>query len=125
TEKVKIYIKGLDKAVDQTGKMPSNFKVELFTLKQKFSGLVKQIEGSPSRNEIGERNPPSIASHFSVAYRGLSTTYGPTTNHIYSMNLANEMLLEIESKIQGFTKEVQEFSKKLEDAGAPVILGDL
>jgi photosystem II stability/assembly factor-like uncharacterized protein len=125
TEKVKIYIKGLDKAVDQTEKMPSNFKVELFTLKQKFSGLVKQIEGSPSKNEIGERNPPSIASHFSVAYRGLSTTYGPTKNHIQSMSLANEMLLEIESKVQALKREVQEFSKKLEDAGAPVILGDL
>jgi hypothetical protein len=41
------------------------------------------------------------------------------------MNLANEMLLDIESKVQAFIKEVQAFSKKLEDAGAPVILGDL
>ena len=70
-EKVETYMKGLNKAVDQTNQMPSNFKAELVSLENKLSSLSKQIEGSPSRNEIGERNPPSISNHFSVAFRGL------------------------------------------------------
>ena len=118
-------MKGLNKAVDQTNQMPSNFKAELVTLENKFSSLSKQIEGSPSRNEIGERNPPSISNHFSVAFRGLSTTYGPTKNHTNSMNLAKEMLSDIQPELDSFIQEVQAFAKKLENAGAPMILGSL
>ncbi|MAJ37239.1 MAG: glycosyl hydrolase [Flavobacteriaceae bacterium] len=124
-EKVETYMKGLNKAVDQTNQMPSNFKAELVTLENKFSSLSKQIEGSPSRNEIGERNPPSISNHFSVAFRGLSTTYGPTKNHTNSMNLAKEMLSDIQPELDSFIQEVQAFAKKLENAGAPMILGSL
>ena len=105
--------------------MPSAFKAELVSLENKLSSLSKQIEGSASRDEIGERNPPSISSHFSVAFRGLSTTYGPTKNHTNSMNLAKEMLAEIQPELESLIQEVQAYANKLEDAGAPVILGSL
>ena len=39
------------------------------------------------------------------------------------MNLAKEMLTDIQPELDSLIQEVQAFAKKLEDAGSPVIFG--
>ena len=68
-------------AVSKTPAAPSSFVKDLFKVEKDMTALMRKAEGSPAREEIGERNPPTIQNHMRAAYRGLSTTYGPTPLH--------------------------------------------
>jgi hypothetical protein len=84
-----------------------------------------KTEGSPARNEIGERNPPSIQTHFSTAYRGMTTTYGPTALHRRSLDIAKAMLAEIEPEVNRISDQmIPALAQKFKSAGAPYIKGE-
>ena len=84
-----------------------------------------KAEGSPARNEIGERNPPSIQSHFSAASRGLRTTYGPTALHRRSLDIARAMLAELAPEVNRIAdQEIPALAQKFKNAGAPYIKGE-
>ena len=118
-------IKGLKKAISNTPSSPSNFIKDLFSIEQKMSHLMQKAEGSQAREEIGERNPPTIQTHIRAAYRGTTTTYGPTGLHRKSLAIAKEMIAKLRPEIEQITKkDLPALSKKLKEAGAPYILGE-
>jgi hypothetical protein len=81
------------------------------------------VNGSPAKNEIGERNNPGVSNHLSVAYRGLSTTYGPTASHQQSLVIASNLMDELERVLQPIlTKILPELENELKEVGAPIIL---
>ncbi len=83
---------GLKMAVSKTPAAPASFVKDLFKVEKDMTALMRKAKGSPARDEIGERNPPTIQNHMRAAYRGLSTTYGPTPLHRKSLAIAKEML---------------------------------
>ena len=118
-------LKGLKKAIRKTPVTPASFIKDLFKVEKDMTALMRKAEGSPAREEIGERNPPTIQNHMRTAYRGLSTTYGPTPLHRKSLAIAKEMLEELRPEIDRISKTVlPDLSKKLKQAGAPYILGE-
>jgi len=118
-------LKGLKKAIRKTPVTPASFIKDLFKVEKDMTALMRKAEGSPAREEIGERNPPTIQNHMRTAYRGLSTTYGPTPLHRKSLAIAKEMLEELRPEIDRISKTVlPDLSKKLRQAGAPYILGE-
>ena len=118
-------LKGLKKAVSKTPVSPASFANDLFRVEKDMTALMRKAEGSPAREEIGERNPPTIQNHMRAAYRGLSTTYGPTPLHRKSLAIAKEMLEELRPEIERISKTVlPDLSKRLKQAGAPYIIGE-
>lgn len=123
-EQAETALNGFEKALDQTPSAPSGLAADVFELKQEIRDLKIRMEGSPARDEIGERNPPSIQSHFSMAYRGLSTTYGPTALHRRSLDIARSMMEKTRPEVNRIVDQmVPALAQKLKAAGAPYIKG--
>lgn len=118
-------LKGLKMAVSKTPAAPASFVKDLFKVEKDMTALMRKAEGSPARDEIGERNPPTIQNHMRAAYRGLSTTYGPTPLHRKSLAIAKEMLKELQPEIERISKTtLPDLSERFKQAGAPYILGE-
>ena len=102
----------------------SEYHKELVVLKNKLENFKKQFEGSSTKAEIGEKRPPTISTHISVAFRGLRTTYGPTKLHEQSLSIAESLYEKSIGEVENFTvKEVPALEAELKEAGAPYLIG--
>ena len=114
----------LKAALNNSNIVPGPINKEIQTLQKEAIAIKKSVEGSPSKDEIGERTPPSIQTHLRVAYRGMMSTYGPTPLHQKSMALGKKMTLEIESKVMSLQNDkIKPLEQKLKALGAPYIQG--
>ena len=111
-------------ALNNSNIAPGPINKEIQALQKEAIAIKKSVEGSPSKDEIGERTPPSIQTHLRVAYRGMMSTYGPTPLHQKSMALGKKMTLEIEAKIISLQNDkIKPLEQKLKTLGAPYIQG--
>jgi photosystem II stability/assembly factor-like uncharacterized protein len=114
----------LKAALNNSNIVPGPINKEIQALQKEAIAIKKSVEGSPSKDEIGERTPPSIQTHLRVAYRGMMSTYGPTPLHQKSMALGKKMTLEIESKVMNLQNDrIKPLEQKLKVLGAPYIQG--
>ena len=114
----------LKAALNNSNIVPGPINKEIQALQKEAIAIKKSVEGSPSKDEIGERTPPSIQTHLRVAYRGMMSTYGPTPLHQKSMALGKKMTLEIESKVMSLQNDkIKPLEQKLKALGAPYIQG--
>ena len=117
-------LKALKKAAAKTPLAPEAVAGELYAIEQALTALTIKAEGSPARDEIGERNPPSVQSHMRAAYRGITTTYGPTHLHRKSLRLAKTMLGDLRPEVERIAQQkLPALAAKLTAAGAPYIIG--
>ena len=117
-------LKALKKAAAKTPLAPEAVAGELYAIEQALTALTIKAEGSPARAEIGERNPPSVQSHMRAAYRGITTTYGPTPLHRKSLRLAKSMLGDLRPEVERIAQQkLPALAEKLTAAGAPYIIG--
>ena len=75
-DKAEKRLNALKKAAGRTQLSPDAFATEINAINKALFTLKQKAEGSSAREEVGERNPPSVRTHLRAAYRGLSTTYG-------------------------------------------------
>ncbi|WP_420459027.1 VPS10 domain-containing protein [Neolewinella sp.] len=114
----------METALQRAAIAPGTLSGKLYQLRQEFADLERRVNGSPSRNEIGERNPPAVSDHFSSGYRGLTTTYGPTGNHRQSLRIAADQLADLMPRIERMRDEtIPALQQELREAGAPYIIG--
>ena len=114
----------LKAALNNSNIVPGPINKEIQALQKEAIAIKKSVQGSPSKDEIGERTPPSIQTHLRVAYRGMMSTYGPTPLHQKSMALGKKMTLEIESKVMSLQNDkIKPLEQKLKALGAPYIQG--
>ena len=114
----------LKTALNNSNIVPGPINKEIQALQKEAIAIKKSVEGSPSKDEIGERTPPSIQTHLRVAYRGMMSTYGPTPLHQKSMALGKKMTLEIESEVISLQNDkIKPLEQKLKALGAPYIQG--
>jgi hypothetical protein len=115
----------MERALDKAPQFSSDLKTGLHDLKQKLNDISIELNGSPSKAEIGEKdlpNPNSGAFIGSVALS--SSTYGPTANHQAALKTAAKQLTKVQDVLKSIAeKEVPEFEKQLKDLGAPWIEG--
>ncbi len=97
---------------------------EMYEIRKKINQYDKMLNGNPIKEEIGERNDPTISNRLRVASRALSTTYGPTELHRESLKIARLELNEITPLVQQLDEEdMPALERKLQQAGAPYIEG--
>ncbi|MEL7161552.1 MAG: glycosyl hydrolase, partial [Bacteroidota bacterium] len=122
-DKLGDQIKAMEVALNQATVEPGALNEQLYALQDEVKELELQLEGSPSRDAVGEKAPPSVNDHFFAGYRGLSTTYGPTPNQRRSLGIAKDMVAEILPKIGALVDRLPGFQAQLREAGAPYIIG--
>ncbi len=117
-------VKAMQTALKRTAIAPGKMDEQLRSLHKVVHSLEIETSGSPSRDEVGEKNPPTIQTHLSVAMRGMSTTYGPTPLHQKSLNLAKKMLGKVKTTVKDInTNQIPAVEAALKAAGAPYIMG--
>tara|TARA_Y100000589_G_scaffold332039_1_gene388740 strand:+ start:9193 stop:12573 length:3381 start_codon:yes stop_codon:yes gene_type:complete len=133
TKKVKTYQHKFYKANDRLDSYKKNLKYidgkrgtltkEVYNLIDEMNSLKIEIGGSPSKAEIGEKDNVSIISRLYNAKGGwYPNSYGPTELHMNSFKMANTLFNKLKSKIDNYLEKVNNLGKKLEDAGAPILL---
>ena len=111
-------------ALERTATPFAEFAAELDSVSSAISQIKRRLDGSPARDEIGERNPPSYGTHDWTARRGLNTTYGPTAMHRSSLEKSRAIYSELAAEITRLNDEIlPEIEARLMQAGAPYIKG--
>ncbi|MEM6628987.1 MAG: glycosyl hydrolase [Bacteroidota bacterium] len=119
-DKVKAMEVALARADNAT---PALFE-QLHQVKSDLIAFETEVGGSPAKDEVGERNNPSIRSRMYTAMRGLSTTYGPTPNHMASLEIAQQEFAEMKPRLEKLANEaVPALEEAVKKAGAPWIEG--
>ncbi|MBB4080487.1 photosystem II stability/assembly factor-like uncharacterized protein [Lewinella aquimaris] len=117
-------LRAMETALSRAAIAPGALNGKLYSLRQELTELQYQINGSPSRAEIGEKNPPDISDFFSAGARGLSTTYGPTPNHRRSLGIAAGRLEKLLPDIERLRdRTIPALQRELREAGAPYLIG--
>ena len=117
-------INAIQTALSRSNIEPGQLDARVHDLKRKLMDLEEKMNGNQSKEEIGERNPPTLRSRFFVAYRGLSTTYGPTPLHRQSLAIAKKEFEGLNDQLNQLSnEEIPDLEKSLMGAGAPWIEG--
>ena len=96
---------------------------QVYELVNTMNVLKKEIGGSPSRAEVGEKDKVSLNSRLYNSKAGwYPNTYGPTQLNMQSFNIANELFNRLKPKLDTYLEKVKSVGKQLEDAGAPILL---
>ncbi|MGE0771982.1 MAG: glycosyl hydrolase [Cyclobacteriaceae bacterium] len=117
-------VNAMQRALARSENGDPNLVKQLYDLNKKLQDLEMQVNGNPAKEEVGERNPPSVQSRMFVGFRGLRTTYGPTEMHQQSVDLAVKQIGEIIPKVKVITDtDIPAAERALQAAGAPWIEG--
>lgn len=114
--------KALKVALSRSNIAPGPIEVQLASLDNEINAINK-LSGSPSRSEIGERNPATMQSYLYNAMNGMENSYGPTGINKKSFEIAKKMLTTIKAKVEALDSSITPIEKALKAAGAPYING--
>jgi hypothetical protein len=97
---------------------------DIFEAKMALQKIDEAMNGSPAKNEIGERNDPTPGDGLRMAYVSLNTTYGPTENHKAALQRAREQLQEVKVSLKEVSAQMMpQLEEALRKAGAPWVEG--
>jgi len=114
--------KALKVALSRSNIAPGPIEGQLASLDNEINAINK-LSGSPSRSEIGERNPATMQSYLYNAMNGMENSYGPTGINKKSFEIAKKMLTTIKAKVEALDSSITPIEKALKAAGAPYING--
>jgi hypothetical protein len=133
TKKVNVYQNKFDKANIRVKAYQKNLKYvntertsltkDVYELITTMNGLEREIGGSPSKEEIGEKDHVSLFSSLYSSRGGwYPNSYGPTELHMKSFKVATELFMRLQPKIDTYLEKVNAVGEKMEVAGAPILL---
>ena len=105
-------LKALSTAVDRSKLSPGSLEPKIADLKVAIASVDFMLEGSPSKEEIGERNPSGVQRYL-YNVDGMGHSYGPTALHKKSLEIAKSMLVKVETEVD---KIVNSMIPKIEEA---------
>lgn len=117
------YAKALKTALDKTNL--ANKPEVLSQLTSSLTNLSKiseQFNGNAAKNQLGEKQNPTIAGRFFDIYRGVGgATYGPTKTNIQSMSVITATLAAISKDLEKEDKVLTEIGNIVMKAGGPYV----
>ncbi len=133
TKKVKAYdhkfnkankrVAAYKKSLGYVNEQRTTLTKEVYDLLETMNSLKREIGGSSSRAEVGEKDNVSLNSRLYNSRGGwYPNTYGPTELHMESFKMATELFKRLQPKVDGYVEKVNSIGKQLESAGAPVLL---
>ncbi|WP_109435270.1 glycosyl hydrolase [Aquimarina sp. AU119] len=115
-------IKALKIALQRANSTPGDLDNRLNTLEKRMMDLRRDLYGNSSKQQVGEKTKPTIGNRVFAIYRGVDrSTYGPTSTHLETMQIINNQIGMITSKLALIKNESIALLKVLEEAGAPFV----
>jgi hypothetical protein len=115
--------KALKVALSRTNITPGATEAQLAAIAKEIDAIKRMLSGSPSRSEIGERNPAGMQNYLYNAMNGMENSYGPTAVHKKSFAIAKKMLANIKGKVTAVDASFGPIEDALKASGAPYING--
>ena len=97
---------------------------KLFNILEELNLLSVKVYGNSAKSEIGERNNPTVRSFLNNAYRGLTSTYGPTGQHKESLNIASSMMDKLDVELNIILGKLPKLKIELDNMDSPLIIGN-
>ncbi len=120
--KTKNDIKLLQKAYLKAEKQDASVEKKIAHLRKQILDLDFKIFGSKAKNEVGERNPPTIQDRIGAVMMGVqNSSYGPTPMHIRTFEIAKKEFNQYKNQLMQMEKEIKEIKKQLRELGAPFL----
>lgn len=94
---------------------------EVYDVEAELHELEIIYNGYDTKNQVGEKQSPTPRSRMSTAYRGLSTSYGPTPMHRQSLDSGKKELVPIKEELEKINAAIKILKQKLKEAGAEII----
>ncbi|MCB1582683.1 MAG: hypothetical protein KDI92_06450 [Xanthomonadales bacterium] len=94
---------------------------ELLAISQALQAINKRMNGSPAKQQIGEKTHVTVGDRLFAASIGTGlSTYGPTATHQKSLTIAEKELASISAELLPIIENrLPEFERKLQAIGAP------
>ena len=123
SESIKMQ-KAMVNALKKAKILPGSIEPKIAELKADLIRIKKSISGSPSKSEVGEKNPSGLDNYLYNATPGLRNSYGPTPLHMKSLEIAKKLLSDLRKEVTSINNiQIPKIEKALKDAGAPYIMG--
>ena len=118
-------VAGMKKAFTVTNLTDDSIDGEIYYLNQQLIDIKKKLYGNSSKDQIGEKNNPTVMSRLSAASMGVqNSTYGPTPTHVKSLEMAKTEFASIKTELENVVNiQIPNVEKQLINAGAPWIEG--
>lgn len=120
-------VAAMEKALQRTGVELGELNEKVYALKRELMDLETMVYGNASKDEIGQKNNPSLFSRIGVAQTGTqNSTYGPTPTHEMSLDIAIKEFKVVKEKLEEIiTIRIPKLETELIKAGAPWLNGQV
>ena len=99
---------------------------KVYALEADVDEINVKMTGYSTKSEIREKQHNTPGTRIRIAWRGMSTSYGPTDMHRESLRIGLAELEPIKSEISKlYQEEMPALEKELEEAGARFVRTDL
>lgn len=114
-------VKQLETAMSLSPKQNSELYPELSTLAKLLNILLTEIEGQPSRKQVGEKEANNLISDYlwSVQAGTAYSTHGPSEMHTQWLQYAETLISEKAERLAQYQAQAQSIAQKLQEAGVP------
>ena len=114
----------LQTAHDRADRQSTDLSLKLKQLANSLTDLDLEMNGNPAKEEIGERNNPTMRDRMFNAYRGLMSSHGPTGTALENLGIAKSEFEKVRVILDDLhLNEVPAIEKELVKLGAPWIEG--
>lgn len=97
---------------------------ELHALQKDIEAIQTKMGGNSAKNEVGEKNAPTVWQRIDVATTGTNRSfYGPTPTHIEQMNIAEKEIADILQQLKRIESAIPALEKAIQATGAPWVEG--
>ena len=117
-------VKAMRLSLSRSNNTNNELSNRLFVLEERLNQMSKKVYGNSAKSEVGVKNDPTVSSYIGNAYRGLTSTYGPTGQHKQSLSIANSILNKLDVELNTIIAEMPNLKVELDNMNAPIIIGD-
>ncbi|MEM1119086.1 MAG: glycosyl hydrolase [Bacteroidota bacterium] len=115
-------VKAMEKAIYSANGDVAQLSKDIYDTKMALNKLDLAMNGNKAKQEIGERDAPTIRGRMFVGYRGLRTSYGPTPTHRESIKIARAELEDLKLELfEIMDKKMPQLEAALLNVGAPML----
>lgn len=98
---------------------------DIVRTKNVLDGLDTELNGNSAKNQIGERNKPTLGDRLFALNRGISmSTYGPTATHKQTMAIIKDQMTLLNEKITVLQDKVESLGATVKNAGGAWVEGN-
>ncbi|MEM7581915.1 MAG: glycosyl hydrolase, partial [Acidobacteriota bacterium] len=118
--------------IERMARVIEHSHVDPLTLDPRFhelrSGILEldvRLNGHRSKNQVGEKAPPTVGARLSHVSRGVGlSTYGPTATHREMLRIATTEMVDLRDALERHERGFSELVRELLAAGAPWLEGE-